>query len=136
VKAARLVLGALGVTGIVWGAWLLRDDGLDKLLSTALWFGGVVVLHDFVLAPVVVVLGVVAARTFRRRAVVAVAFLIWGTITVAVANVLSGVGGKPDMDSLLNRPYVSAWLALSCAVLAGAVAVSAMMRRRHRADEA
>jgi hypothetical protein len=136
VKAARLTLGALGVAGVVWGAWLLSDDGLDKLRSTGLWLVGVVVLHDAVLAPIVVAIGVVAARTLRRRAVAAVAFLIWGTLTLAAANVLSGVGGKPGMDSLLNRPYVSAWLALTGAALAVAVASSLMMRRRHHASEA
>jgi hypothetical protein len=127
-------LGALGVAGVLWGAWLLSDDEVDKLRSTALWLVGVVVLHDAVLAPIVVVIGVVAARTLRRRAVAAVAFLIWGTLTLAVANVLSGVGGKPDMDSLLNRPYMSAWLALSGVILAGALAVTARTGGRNRAD--
>ena len=66
-------------------------------------------LHDAVLAPVVVALGVVAARALpqQHRAVAAIAFLVWGTLTLAVANVLSGVGGKPGMDSLLHRPYVT-----------------------------
>jgi hypothetical protein len=134
-RTTRIALGALGVGGIVWGAWLLRDDGFDQLSSTALWLAGVVVLHDVVLAPAVVVLGVVAARGLpsQHRPVAAIAFLIWGTITLAVANVLSGVGGKPDMDSLLNRPYVSAWLVLTGTALAVAIASAAMMRRRHRA---
>lgn len=133
-KAARIALGALGVAGIVWGAWLVSDDGFDKLQSTALWLVGVVLLHDAVLAPVVVVIGVLAARTVPRdhRAVAAVAFLLWGTVTLAVANVLSGVGGKPGMDSLLHRPYVGAWLALTAAMVAVAVVSAAMMKGRHR----
>ncbi len=135
-KAARLTLGAVGVAGVLWGAWLLSDDGVDKLRSTALWLAGVVVLHDAVLAPIVVVIGVVATRTLRHRAVAAVVFLIWGTLTLAVANVLSGVGGKPGMDSLLNRPYVSAWLVLTGSALAIVVVCSVMIRRRHRASEA
>jgi hypothetical protein len=134
VRAARLTLGALGLAGVLWGAWLLSDDEVDKLQSTTLWLIGVVVLHDAVLAPIVVVIGVVAARTIRRRAVAAVAFLIWGTLTLAVANVLSGVGGKPDMDSLLNRPYVSAWLVLSGVIIAAALAVAAKADGRNRAD--
>ena len=133
-KAARLTLGALGVAGVLWGVWLLTDDGVDRLRSTALWLVGVVVLHDAVLAPIVVVIGVVAARMLRHRAVAAVALLIWGTLTLAVANVLSGVGGKPDMDSLLNRPYVSAWLVLSGVIIAGALAVTARADGRNRAD--
>jgi hypothetical protein len=138
VRTARLALGALGVVGIVWGGWLLRDDGADRLWSTALWLGGVVVLHDAVLAPVVVLLGVVATRTLphRHRAVAAIAFLVWGTLTLAVANVLSGMGGKPDMDSLLNRPYVSAWLVLNGVVLAVATSVAVIRTREHRGTDA
>ena len=133
-RAARLSLGALGVTAIVWGGWLLRDDGFGRLQSTALWLVGVVVLHDAVLAPVVVVLAVVATRSLPRKfqATAAIAFLIWGTLTLTVANVLSGVGGKPDMDSLLNRPYVTAWLVLTGTVLVGAAAVAAITRRSNR----
>ena len=132
-RAVRMALGVLGVVAVAWGAWLVSDDGFDRLLSTGLWLAGVVVLHDAVLAPAVVVLGILAARTLpnRHRAVVAVAFVIWGTITLAVANVLSGVGGKPDMDSLLNRPYVSAWLVLTGVVLASAVVT---LRRAGRSD--
>lgn len=137
-RAARLGLGAVGVTAMVWGAWLLRDDGADRLWSTALWLAGVVVLHDAVLAPVVVALGVVTVKVLpqHHRAVAALAFLIWGTLTLAVANVLSGVGGKPDMDSLLNRPYVSAWLVLTGLMLGTAIAAAAIRTRGHGAKEA
>lgn len=132
-RAARVALGSIGVAGIVWGAWLLRDDGSDRLQSTALWLAGVVVLHDAVLAPLVVGLGVAVVKVLpRHRAVAAIALLVWGTLTLAVANVLSGVGGKVDMDSLLNRPYVSAWLVLSAVIAGTAWAVAARGRRRDR----
>ena len=63
----------------------------------------------------------------------AVTFLIWGTLTLAVANVLSGLGGKPDMDSLLNRPYVSAWLMLTGLMFVGALVASILRARLRRA---
>jgi hypothetical protein len=133
-RPARLSLGALGVAAVVWGAWLLSDDGFTRLRSTALWLAGVVVLHDVVLAPAVVILGVVAARTLpgRHRAVAAVTFLVWGTLTIAVANVLAGVGGKPDMDSLLNRPYITAWLLVTALLLGGGVATAYIRSRQHQ----
>ena len=132
-RTARLALGALGVAAGLWGAWLLRDDGVERLTSTALWLGGGIVLHDFVLAPLVVVIGVIAVRVVpdRHRAVAAVAFLVWGAVTVAVANVLSGQGGKPGMDSLLNRPYLTSWLVLT-AVAVGAAMVAGVIRTRRR----
>lgn len=132
-RPARLILGGLGLAAVLWGAWLLSDDGLERLRSTALWLAGVVVLHDVVLAPVVVVLGVVAARKLpqRHRAVAAIAFLIWGAVTIAVANVLAGVGGKPDNDTLLDRPYIIAWLILTALILGGAMATSFFRSRQH-----
>jgi hypothetical protein len=134
VRAARFAIGAVGVAGIVWGAGLLRDDGLDRLQSTALWLVGVVVLHDVVLAPLVVALGVVAVKVLpRHRAIAAVGFLIWATVTLAVANVLSGLGGRPGMDSLLNRPYVSAWLVLTGLAVVGVVVTAALRARLRRA---
>ncbi len=137
-RTVRLVLGGLGACGVVWGVWLLSDDGADRLWSAALWLAGVVVLHDIVLAPLVVVLSVLAAKVLprRHRAVAGIAFLVWGTVTLAVANVLSGVGGKPGMDSLLHRPYLAAWLALSGLVAVSAVASAVMMKGRHRTTDA
>jgi hypothetical protein len=138
-RAIRFTLGGLGIAGVAWGLWLLSDDGADRLASTALWLAGSVILHDFVLAPLVVVVGLVAAKVFpdRRRAVAAIAFLVWATLTVAVANVLLDVGGKPGMDSLLHRPYVVSWLVLTAGVVVAAVAVHglrssrASLRSRH-----
>jgi len=131
-STARFALGGLGVTAAVWGVWLLSDDGFDRLLSTALWLAGGIAVHDFVLAPVVVAIGVVAARALpgKHRAVAAIAFLVWGTLTIAVTNVLTGQGGKPDLDSLLNRPYGSAWLMLTGLALGAAIFV-ATVRSRH-----
>lgn len=133
-RAVRLVLGALGIAAVGWGGWLLSDDGADRLTSTALWLAGGVVLHDFVLAPLVVLVGLAAVKMFPdgRRAVVAVAFLVWATLTAGVANVLLDVGGKPGMASLLNRPYVATWLVLTAAVVVGIGAVGTIRPRGRR----
>jgi hypothetical protein len=131
-RAVRFTLGALGVASVAWGVWLLRDDGADRLASTVTWLAGGVILHDFVLAPLVVLVGLAAVKLFpdRRRAVVAIAFLVWATLTAAVANVLLDVGGKPGMDSLLHRPYVIAWLVLTAVVVVAAVAAHGLRSSR------
>jgi hypothetical protein len=116
----RGLLGLLGVTAIGWGLWLLHDDGLERWRSQVVWLASGVLAHDAVIAPVVVILGVAAARLWRPRArgTIAVGFVVWATVSVAVANVLLPIGGRPDNPSLMHRPYVLAWLAFTGVVIA------------------
>lgn len=132
-RAARAVLMAVGVGFGLWGLWLVRDFAPDQLVSTALFLAGGVIVHDAVLAPVTVLLGVGAARLLpgHARAVAAVGFIVWATLTVAVANVLLGQGGKAGNETILGRPYVLTWLAVTALV---ATAVAVATRRRRPAD--
>src|SRR5690606_23638141 len=107
-RAARGLLVVVGLGFGVWGVWLMRDFSASQGVSLAIWLVGGVVLHDALLAPITVGTGVLAAKSLPShvRAVAAVAFVIWGTVTITVANVLLGVGGKADNETLLGRPYV------------------------------
>lgn len=129
-RAVRGLLMAAGVACGLWGLWLMRDFTREQLTSGAFWLAGGVVLHDLVLAPLVVAIGWVAARVLparlRRRS--AMAFLVWGTLTVAFWPVLSGQGGKPGNDSILGRPYGWSWLVMTVLLLAWA-AIGARRRR-------
>jgi hypothetical protein len=129
-----LALG--GIAAIGWGAWLLRDDGLERWRSQATWLLGGVIVHDGLLAPLVVLVGVVASRMLRPglRRIVAAGFIVWATVTVSAANVLLPVGGRPDNQSLMNRPYVLAWLAFTGCVLVLA-AVATVRSRATGADQ-
>ena len=93
----------------------MRDFTSEQLISMGTWLAGGVILHDAVIAPVTVLLGVVAARLLpgHTRSVAAIAFLVWATLTVTFVNVLSGQGGKPDNDTVLHRPYGLSWLILT-----------------------
>ena len=130
-RAIRGALLALGVAGGLWGVWLMRDFTSPQLISVGSFLVGGVILHDAVLAPVTVGLGVLAARLLPNhfRAAAGIAFLIWGTLTLAFFNVLSGQGGKPDNMTVLNRPYALSWLALT-GVLAGVMVAAAVRRRQ------
>jgi len=129
-RALRGLLIVLGVGSGLWGLWLMRDFTSDQLTSTVTWLVGGLLLHDAVLAPVTVVLGVAAARLLpgHFRAVVGVAFLLWATATVVFIPVLSGQGGKPDNTTILHRPYLLSWLVLT-GLLVGAVVIAARRRR-------
>ena len=131
-RGLRVLLGAVGIGFGLWGLWLMRDFTPDQLVSTGTWLAGGILLHDAVLAPVTVGLGVAASRLLpgHFRAATGLAFLLWATLTVVFVPVLSGQGGKPDNATILHRPYLLSWLVLT-GVLAGA-AVIAARRRRHR----
>jgi len=129
----RIPLALAGIAAMGWGLWLLRDDGPDRWLAQGTWFLGGVVAHDAVVAPLVVLVGLAATRIVRPmyRSSVAVGFIVWAAVTAAVSNVLLPVGGRPDNPSLMNRPYVLAWIAFTGTVLA----VTAFAARRGREPE-
>ncbi len=133
-KAIRAVLLLGGLLMAGWGLWLMRDFRIDQLRSSGLWLVGGIVVHDGILAPIVVLYGLVHARAVPAyaRKPVTVGLILWGTITVAVANVLSGEGGKADNHSLLNRPYQTTWLVLTFVLIAAVIAD--VIRRRPRTN--
>ena len=128
----RLVRALLLLTGVgfgLWGVWLMRDFTSEQLISMGTWLAGGVILHDAVIAPLTVLLGIVAARLLpgHTRSVAAIAFLVWATLTVTFVNVLSGQGGKPDNDTVLHRPYGLSWIILTTVIVVAAVSAV----RRH-----
>jgi len=130
---ARLVLGAAGVLVGCYGAFLLlsRGDGED-LRSAAVWLAGGVLLHDVVLAGLTLAVGAVVTRVLPRaaRAPATVALVVLGTLTLVAVPVLGRFGARADNPTLLDRPYVAAWLVLAAASLA-VVVVASLVRARH-----
>ena len=137
-NAVRWALGSIGVLVAGYGGWLLgtRQAG-DQLVSAAQWLVAGVIVHDLLLAPVVLVLVAVAARLLPHsaRAPVAVLLVVVGSVTLMAVPVLGGFGRRPDNPSLLDRDYVAGWLVL-VAVLGAAVAVGWSMQRWRRRDGA
>jgi hypothetical protein len=126
----RLLLGGLGVLTGLYGAWLLvsRQDR-DQLVSAAEWLVAGVVLHDFVLAPLTLVVIGLGARLlpapYRAPAVAGVVVL--GTVTILAIPVLGSFGAQVHNPSLLDRNYVLGWLGLALLVMV-AVAVAGRAR--------
>jgi len=132
----RWLLGAGGLAVGAYGAWLLltRQSG-DQLVSAGQWLVGGVLLHDAVLAPVVVLAGVLAARALPTpvRVPAAVVAVVLGSVTLLAVPVLGGFGRRPDNPTLLDRDYTAGWLLVAALVVGGVVAgttVRAMLRRR------
>jgi hypothetical protein len=137
VRAVRALLLVAGVGCGLWGLWLMRDFTREQLTSEAFWLAGGVVLHDAVLAPVVVALGYAASRGLppHWRGGTATAFVVWGTLTVAFLPVLCGQGGKPGNDTILGRPYVLSWVVLTVVLVAYATVAGLWRRRQARSSD-
>lgn len=133
-NVVRLLLIITGVGFGLWGLWLMRDFTREQLTSEAFWLAGGVILHDAILAPIVVVAGILASRLLpdHFRTSTATAFLVWGTLTMTFLPVLSGKGGKPGNDTVLGRPYVLSWIIMTLVLVAYAVGVAFWRNRRAR----
>lgn len=136
VGRGRALLGALGVLVAAYGGWLLlsRQDTAGNL-DTLLWLVGGVVVHDGLLAPVVIGLGVVLSRVVPAgaRAAAVAGLVVLGTLTLLAVPFLGGFGrdNAPDNTTLLDRDYTAGYLVLVAAVLVLVVLpVWALTRRR------
>ena len=111
----RLLLGALGVAVATYGGWLLLQEDLSDLVDTAVWLAGGVVLHDFVLVPLTLLLGLALVRLLpaNLRAPVAGGLVVLGTVTLMAVPVLGGWGANADNPTILDRNYPVGWLVVA-----------------------
>lgn len=97
VSAMRWVLGGLGVFLIGIGAWHLaaQPDPYDALV----WLAGALVLHDGVLAPLVLAVGLLVAAVPGRR-VVRGALIVCGVLVLVTLPLLLRPGAPPNPSAL------------------------------------
>lgn len=131
----RVLLGGGGVLLGGYGAFLLlsrQDSG--QLVNAAIWLASGVVLHDAVLAPVVLGLVVVGARIapVAARVPAATALVVLGTATILAIPVLGRFGARPDNPTLLDRDYTAGWFALAGLVLLATVVATLVRSRRQQ----
>jgi hypothetical protein len=92
----RAVLSVLGVAALAWGGWLALEFaiGARKAEQALFWFVGGPIVHDFLVAPLVAVVGLALVRFVPAgwRAPIAVG---------AVSSAVLGLLALP----LLWRPY-------------------------------
>lgn len=126
-RRARGVLILLGTAGMAYGAWLLvsRQD-LGQIVEVVLWLAAAIVIHDGILAPVVLGLGWVGGRLLPRavaRGAVVVLVLL-GPATLVAIPVLGRFGAKPDNPTLLDRDYTQGLLVFGVLCVCAGVAVA------------
>ncbi|MER5759374.1 hypothetical protein [Streptomyces sp. NPDC002082] len=123
----RLLLGGAGLLLIAIGGRLLADlpDPLDVLV----WMGGALVLHDGIIAPLVLVAGLAVAAV-PARGLVRGALLTAGVLVLVTLPLLLRPGTPPN-PSALPLPYGRNLLLVlaAVAVAAGVMAVAGRWRR-------
>lgn len=137
-RAARLLIGALGVAVAAWGAWLLLDtQDAAELRGIALWLGGGVLVHDVLLAPATLVLSALGARVLpvTWRGVAATSMVIIGTVSVMAIPVLGGFGADYDAanTTILDRDFLAGWALIG--VLTVVASVGAFLGRSRPVEE-
>ncbi|MFF4232825.1 hypothetical protein [Streptomyces sp. NPDC001820] len=124
----RIVTGALGLALMAVGATLLLTGGQVK--DVALWLAGAIVLHDGMIAPLVLGVGLLLAAV-PARGTVRGALVVAGCLTVIALPPLLRPGA-PTNPSALPLDYLRNWLLLlvAVAVVAGLVPVVRWLLRK------
>lgn len=128
VSVVRCALGALGLLLIGVGGRQLaaQPDPYDVLL----WMAGALVLHDGVLAPVVLAVGLLVAA-LPARPVVRGALVTGGALVLVTLPLLVRPGAPPN-PSALPLPYARNLLLVLAVVAAVALAWVGLTRLRRR----
>ena len=140
--ARDLPSGPLFWTAVIvgWGIILfgvggaLVDARFTHPRSMAIWIVGVLIAHDFVLAPLVFAVGKGLRRVASgadRRLLQACLFL-FGIFVLVSIPVLGRFGQRPDNPTLLPRDYAVGLIVSLGVVWAGTTAVFLVIGRRRR----
>lgn len=131
-NVSRWLIGGLGVVLGAYGAWLaLTRQDAGQLGEIAVWLAAGVVLHDVVVAGVVLA-GVALGRRVLPgpwQAPATLGLVVWGGVTLMAVPVLGRFGARADNPTLLDRPYLASWAALTVAAVL-VVAVAGLVRAR------
>lgn len=130
----RCVLGAAGLGAIAFGAWeLLGDPHVDTAWPILWWLVGVLVLHDAVLAPLLILGGLVLSRVLPSR----VREIVRGGLVVALVVSLVALPlllrqGMSSNPTVLPLDYTRNWLLVLgvIAVTTTVLALANAWRRR------
>ncbi|MGW8361588.1 hypothetical protein ACWGK1_13580 [Streptomyces wedmorensis] len=123
----RYGVGCLGLVLIGIGAWRVADQ--PDPLGVVVWLAGAVVLHDGIIAPLVLAIGLLLVGR-PERGVLRGALVVAGSL-VLIALPLLVRPGEPPNPSALPLPYGRNLVIVLSAVVVAAVAVI-LVRRRGR----
>ncbi|GAQ65036.1 MULTISPECIES: hypothetical protein [Streptomyces] len=128
-RVTRVLAGVAGAALMGFGVSLLLE--VRDLTGVLVWLGGAVVLHDVVIAPLVLLAGLVAVHG-RARGPVRGALVVAGALTVVALPALLRPGRTAN-SSVLPLDYPRNWLialVVVAAVTALILASRGLARRR------
>ena len=136
-RVTRGLLGAAGIGLVLVGLWHLLGTSFPDLVNIGLWLAGGVVLHDAVIAPLVVLAAVVALPRLPSwsRAPAVAGFVVLLSVTLLAVPAIGRFGARDDVPSLLNRPYGVLWLVFAVLVVLVVVAAALVRRRRTTSED-
>jgi hypothetical protein len=129
----RIGLGVIGLLGIGYGVYrLLGNQSASHPPKLATWLIGAIILHDFVLTPVVLGVGLLLTRLVapRARRYVQGALVTGGLVTAVALPLIYRRGHSLPGKALLERNY-AANLALILAMVAAVTAAAYGVRVAH-----
>ncbi|MDQ2749065.1 MAG: hypothetical protein M3Y44_06020 [Actinomycetota bacterium] len=139
----RIGLGAIGLAALGYGGYrLLGNQVASQPPKLATWLIAAIILHDFVLTPVVVGIGLLVTQFVapRARRYLQGALVTGGLVTAFSALLIYRRGTATSSKALLRQDYAAHLLlilALITAVTAAAYVMRVMRdRRSQRASEA
>jgi hypothetical protein len=129
IRPIRVVIGAAGVLLATFGAFrLLTEIPAGDLLWLAVWLSGALVLHDAVLSPGIVGVGILLRRVpARARTYVQGALIAGGIVTVVAIPLIYRAGTQPAAEVLLEQDFGA-----NLAVLLAVVSVVAVLAYLYR----
>jgi hypothetical protein len=129
------VCSAIGTAISVFGAWgLLRNIQGPALMSWVKTFVGGLLVHDALLAPLIVVAWVLVVRVVPRRVRPAVqgGLIVSGVLVAIAIPVLRGSGRLANNPSLLPSEHYGSRLLAVLAVVWAVTALAALRRPSRR----
>ena len=137
-RIARVVLIAIGVLGLAWGAYVMFDTvSLRRLPGVALWIGAAIVLHDAVISPLIFGLGVLTRRAGHRLTggiivTVQAAIVLGSVMSLIVVPAIVAQSYAPKNPTVLPLDYALNLGVFWLAVMLGSVLVSVGLYARSR----
>lgn len=116
---------------------LIHNSAQTQPAQWIRWFLGGLLVHDFVIAPLVfLVAAVLLARVPRRfKAVLQGASIASGILVLTTWPYVAGYGRRPDNPTLLPNDYLGGLLAILAVVWAIAGAIAFWDRQVHRGEK-